>query len=311
MKSISFYLFFPLFLLCSCKTNNSITPYEYALLSAHVYDDGERELPKHFESYIKYEEKEKTFSNQLGGFLKSINVDKVKELSEKEEKGNLVGYLALKAVSIGGYHGQAYLNNKTGELVISHRGTENIMDALGDSESNNSKNNLMDLIRDLDNDYEIFSGQIPREQYLEARSFSRKVQQKYEADYGEAPKVIHTGHSLGAVLAELCALTEDCEAVTFESPGISPFLKELEELSAGSFDLESFQPGKAKITIYNAEPNKVNTLHDHIGKVVYLYDEKKAIRAVPSDDLLENIQLHSIDSLLVRFDQKTGKPIKR
>ena len=52
----------------------------------------------------------------------------------------------------------------------------------------------------------------------------------------------------------------------------------------------------------------MNTLHKHVGKVIPLYDEQTFQSAVSSDNLLENIQLHSIDSLLVRFDQKTGKP---
>ncbi len=313
MKSL-FYLFICtiIFGLLACKTNNKVTPYEYALLSAHVYNDGTKELPEKFETYIAYEEKEKSIVEHLGGFLNSLDVSKVIELSQKDEKDGLIGYLATKAVSVGGYYGQAYLDNNTKQLIIAHRGTDNLISAFTEGQKVDQKvgSKIWELVKDLDDDYEIYSGKIPREQFLEARKFTKKVKSVYGKEFNEIPNIVHTGHSLGAVLAELCAIADSGKAITFESPGTEPLLEELEELTYGQFDFKSFDPKKADIITYNAEPNRINTLHQHVGKVVPLYKEDKVQKAYSEDNLFENISQHSIDSLLMRFDKRTGKPTK-
>lgn len=297
----------------SCKVNNRVTPYEYALLSAHVYNDGTKTLPTDFETIISYEEKEKSFTDHLGGFLNSLDMDRVLDLSDKDEKGELIAYLAMKAVASGGYYGQAYIDKSTGQLIIAHRGTDNLINTFveDDKLDKDFGQRILALVRDLDDDYEIFSGKIPREQYYEARAFSKKAKKTYREQFNKEPEVVHTGHSLGAVLAELCAIEENSKAITFESPGSGPLIKELSEITYNSdFDYKKFDPSKVDITTYNARPNRINTLHQHVGKVIPLYRESK-VQKVYSDDLLfENISGHAIDSLLTRFDKRTGNPKK-
>ncbi|MFT5166188.1 MAG: hypothetical protein ACI8P3_001419, partial [Saprospiraceae bacterium] len=273
MKNIFYGIFFLVFFLSSCKTNNKVTPYEYALLSAHVYNDGTKELPKKFETFEVYEEKEKSIMGHLGSFVNGLDVGKVIDLSKEEEKEGLIGYLAMKAISTGGYYGQAYLDRNTKEVIIAHRGTDSLIDAFSEGKVGNQKtgNKIWNLVKDLDDDYEIYAGKIPRQQFLEAQAFTKKVKQAYQKQFNAAPKIVHTGHSLGAVLAELCAVTDNCKAITFESPGTAPLLEELESLSYGKFDYKTFDAKKVDITTYNAEPNQINTLHPHLGKVVPLY----------------------------------------
>ena len=304
---------FVLLFVLSCKTNNKITPYEYALLSAHVYQDGTKELPKKFESLVAYEEKEKSLGDHIGNFLNDLDIDKVVELSQEEEKDGLIGYLAIKAVASGGYYGQAYLDRSTDQLVIAHRGTDNLINTFAEGDDTGKKfgTRLLDMVRDLDDDYEIFSGKIPREQFREAQAFTKKARKTYRAQFNKEPQVVHTGHSLGAVLAELCAAADDTQAITFESPGTAPLIEELEDLVYGDFDYKKFDPSKAKITTYNTEPNSINTLHQHIGKVIPLYEESKAQKAYSDDFLFGNISQHSIDTLLLRFDQRTGKVLRK
>lgn len=295
--------------LTSCKTKQAITPLDYAMLSAHVYDAAERPLPKNFETFYEYDEKEPSFAGMLNGFVRGLDMETVVELSQDDQKGKLISYLAVKAVAGGGYYGQAYMERSTNKVVIAHRGTDNLIEAFVGTQKVDIKTGkrLWSLVRDLDDDYEIYAGKIPRDQFLQARSFTKKVRKAYLSEYGEEPQIIHTGHSLGAVLAELSAVADQSSAITFESPGTAPLVKELGKVVSG-FDYRSFNAKEADITVYNAEPNSINTLHQHIGEVVPLYKSKRKVSAYSEDALLDNLYLHSIDTLLVRFNPRTGQP---
>lgn len=307
-----FLLFFLLFLgLTSCKTKQAITPLDYALLSAHVYDEDQRELPAKFESYVAFEEKDPSFASMLNGFVRGLDVEKVVQLSQDDEKGKLISYLAVKAVAGGGYYGQAYIERSTNQVIIAHRGTDNLIEAFVGTQKVDIKTGrrLWSMVKDLDDDYEIYSGKIPRDQFLQARSFTQKVKRTYVSEHGKEPEIIHTGHSLGAVLAELCAVADGSQAVTFESPGTAPLIKDLENVIS-SFDYEQYDPSQTSITIYNAEPNSINTLHQQSGEVKPLYKSKKSIADYSENALIDNLYQHSIDTLLVRFNPKTGQPKK-
>lgn len=310
IKRIFYSILFLLVFLFSCKTNNRVTPYEYALLSAHVYNDGTRTLPEEFETLVSYEEDEKSFGDHLGNFLNGLDIDKVVELNKEEKNGELIGYLAIKAVSAGGYYGQAYINKSSNQLIIAHRGTDNLINALsqGDVDGKKASSGVWEMLKDLDDDYDILLGKIPKAQFIEAQAFTKKAKRSYQKQFEQEPEVVHTGHSLGAVLAELCAIEDNCQAITFESPGTAPLLKELATMSHGKFDYQNFDPRKANITTYNARPNRINTLHQHVGKVVPLYKENRKQKAYSDEYLFENITGHAIDSLLTRFDQRSGKP---
>jgi len=157
---------------------------------------------------------------------------------------------------------------------------------------------VLDLIKDLDDDIDIFQGRIPKQQFEAAQYFTKVAKEKYIQQYNSEPTLIHTGHSLGAVLAELCALTDDCKAVTFESPGTKPMVDQL--------DVENLNLAKADITSYNAAPNKINSLHEHLGTVIPLYDTTEILSAYSKEEI-SSLRKHSIKDLLKRFDRESGE----
>jgi len=230
---------------------------------------------------------------------------KVWTMTENEEWGKLVPYLGVKAFSRGGYFGRAYFNKKNKQIIIAHRGTD-LDIKINELTANQisialEEDNLWNIIKDMDDDYDILNGEIPMQQFEAAQHFVQEVKEAYKKQYNSEPKIIHTGHSLGAVLAELCAVKDDTKAITFESPGSKP-------LAAQLVDSEALNIDGADITSYNAEPNQINTLHEHLGKVVPLYDESKIQSAYSDSDKIMSLRQHPINELLKRFDEKSGKP---
>ena len=160
-----------------------------------------------------------------------------------------------------------------------------------------------DMIKDMDDDYDIFQGKIPMQQFEAAQHFVQKAKESYVEKYRKQPIIIHTGHSLGAVLAELCAVKDNSKAITFESPGTKPLALQL--IDNQDIDIE-----KVDITSYNAEPNQINTLHEHLGKVIPLYDKTKLQSAHSDTEKVLSLKMHPIEELLKRFDKKNGEPVQ-
>lgn len=299
MKAIYTLSLLSILLFSSCLSRKAmVTPYEYALLSAHVYDTGEvAELPKHLEAFQDFDAE---------NFKSGINVDigQVTDMVEAEEWEELIPYLGLKLFAKGGYFGRAYVNEAANQLILAHRGTDIDIDSEEDAQGisiNLDDGKFWDILNDLDDDYDIYYGNIPEQQFKAALAFTKKTEAAYLEKYGKKPEIIHTGHSLGAVLAELCAVKNQCRAVTFESPGTKPLVEKLEAE-------EKLNLKKVDITIYNAEPNSINTLHEQIGTVVPLYKQEKNTNKPGKQELAKALQYHSIKQLLTRFDPKSGKP---
>lgn len=285
--------------LASCQKNITTTPYEFALLSAHVYDGDEVEkLPKHLNPFLDFDEE--NYKSRL-----NIDLEKVWTMTENEEWGKLVPYLGVKAFSRGGYFGRAYFNKKNDQIIIAHRGTD-LDIKINELTANQisialEEDNIWNIIKDMDDDYDVLNGDIPMQQFEAAQHFVNEVKEAYKKQYNSEPQIIHTGHSLGAVLAELCAVKDDAKAITFESPGTKPLASQL-------IDSEQLNIENADITTYNAEPNQINTLHEHLGKVVPLYDEGQIQSAHSESDKIMSLKQHPINELLKRFDKKSGKP---
>lgn len=72
----------------------------------------------------------------------------------------------------------------------------------------------------------------------------------------------YTGYSTGAAAAELFACRDGIKAVTFESPGCK-------HLIDADYRFQNYQ--KENIICYFLAPNKLNTLHPHIGELYRLY----------------------------------------
>ncbi|MFT6319164.1 MAG: hypothetical protein ACJAT4_000081 [Granulosicoccus sp.] len=301
MRSIFFYVLLFSSILSSCQKNGVTTPYEYALLSAHVYDDKDgEELPDHLNPFLDFDEK--NYQARL-----NIDLGKVIDMVDQEDWSALIPYVGAKTVARGGYFGRAYVNKKTNHLIIAHRGTDlnikmnelsldQISIAIDDGK-------IWEMLKDMDDDYDIFHGKIPSQQFEAAQHFVRKVKESYVEKYKKEPQIIHTGHSLGAVLAELCAVKDDSKAITFESPGSKPLASQL-------VDIQNIDVENVDITSYNAEPNQINTLHEHLGKVILLYDKSKLQSAHSDTEKVLSLKLHPIKELLKRFDEKNGEPRK-
>ncbi|MEZ4662931.1 MAG: WXG100 family type VII secretion target [Caldilineaceae bacterium] len=150
-----------------------------------------------------------------------------------------------------GYSGTAYINTKTKEVVIAHRGTDSLfgIDGLGGT--------------DTDDDIMIASGKAPQ-QYEKSQAFVNRVhQQMASAGYGDYT-VKHTGHSLGGVLADLHASQRNEQAITFENPGSKEILGDLNR---------TYDP-RNHIT-YQNNPNLINKTNQQAGYVVQIIPRRK------------------------------------
>ncbi len=96
-----------------------------------------------------------------------------------------------------------------------------------------------------------------RNQFSDAQYFTGLVRQYMVNDGIASYQVSHTGHSLGAVLAELSAQTDNTSAVTFDSPG------------SQSIQIPRPYPN-APIITYLDPPNAINTLNAHSGTMILL-----------------------------------------
>lgn len=285
--------------LFSCSSTKSAKPYELALMSADVYDCGLVEkLPAHIRPYLDFDEKQFKYTQHFD--FKRIN-----EMVKAKEWKKLAPYLVFKSSGKGGYFGRAYINVKSNRIIIAHRGTDI------DLKLKNSKRidkNLKEFLRDLDDNYDILNGNIPYQQFAAAKFFTEAVRLSYQQEYGKKnPKIIHTGHSLGAVLAELAAVEKKGRAVTFESPGSYPMVEKL-------LEEQKISKRKFKITTYNTVPNSINLTHPPAGKVHYLKDYDKADQnhdAYHEAAIRAALQYHSIEGILLLFNPKTGKPVKK
>lgn len=135
-----------------------------------------------------------------------------------------------------GYFGCAYIKFNTRQIIVAHRGT------------NGSHNFWSDL--------KIFFQNSPSA-HQHAKLFVDKITLRHPAY-----TISQTGHSLGAIHAELCALEFKHPAVTFESPGTKKIIE---------------NHWNTKITIpfqniinYLGDKNDCNSVGDHIGRILYV-----------------------------------------
>ena len=284
--------------LAACQKKITTTPREYAMLSAHVYDDNEVDLPEKFHPFLDFNKKD--YSHQF-----NIDLNKIWKLAEDEDWGSLIPYIGVKAFSRGGYFGRAYSIKNTNQIIIAHRGTDldiKINELSLDQLSLVFEDGkFWDFLMDMDDDYDIFEGKIPQQQFQAAQFFVGQVKKEFIEKHQTEPEIIHTGHSLGAVLAELCAVKDNSTAITFESPGSKPLASQLS-------DIEGVNLAKVKIKTYNAEPNQINSLHEHLGDVVWLYDtnQKQSLQSDAAKVL--SLKQHPIKELIKKFDETTGEP---
>jgi hypothetical protein len=151
------------------------------------------------------------------------------------------------------YFGAAYymVSDDTVNLVIAHRGTQL---------------NFEDLLDDL----RIALGKAPLVFESCARIFTDFAKSKIKALFPDKTDFVyvHTGHSLGAVIAELCTANEysngyaNAFCASFESPGSKPIIVDL--ISQGKLPKESIDYLPSAVWVYNADANIINTCNEQI-----------------------------------------------
>jgi hypothetical protein len=138
----------------------------------------------------------------------------------------------------------------------------------------------------------------------------KETLKKQKIDF-DGYKCSYTGHSLGAILAEVMAWQNNkSKAVTFESPGTKKFIENLEK--GNVFNFKGF-----KITSYLSAPNVVNTAKPHVGTLIRIFPNSQhpstIIKNKPNGILSwfshysqQTTAQHNLDSILETFDEKTG-----
>lgn len=154
-----------------------------------------------------------------------------------------------------GYSGVAYINRNTKEVAFAHRVTHQpFWDDAGDNAA-------------------IGLGNIP-DQFAVSETFVDQVDERLAADGLGGYFRRHTGHSLGAVIAQLHAAKAHSRGnfhirtEVFESPGVTV---EMFRKVAG----EEFDPRGMKITNYVSSPNFINTTNSHFADLVRIDVEQK------------------------------------
>lgn len=307
IRLLSFLLVFFLLQGAKCpkeSEDQSITPYTFALLSADVYESESRQLPKDWTVYLT-SELELASKSKLELNISSSNDDQF-------DIGDWISSATEQLFSKGGYSGKAYRNIKTDEIIIAHRGTDPF--AFSEEETKGIGDflgKLVHSIRDIGADIKIYKGEVPKEQYASARAFTQIVRDSFNQEFKQKPDLYFTGHSLGAVLAELSALEHAVSAVTFESPGSLPMAK---KQLGPKFDKKRSN----KIVTYNASPNLINTANPPVGEIIRLFPSLpiKYQDIDRSDNLKDQLsstyfqfswQQHGIESLLQNFNPVDGR----
>ncbi|MCB9093251.1 MAG: DUF2974 domain-containing protein, partial [Halobacteriovoraceae bacterium] len=259
------------------------------------------DLPSHYEyllmSALSYEAVE--FGELLKDCFASVSSNthaeylsgkgwKVAAVSERRERG---------------YFGVAFIHSEKKRLIVAHRGTR------------------FDSAEDLMNDFDIFQSKKP-DHYSSAITFVQTLSQTHQGY-----EISHTGHSLGAVIAELVACDRQERAITADSPGVASMI---------SSPLSNEKLRDTRIISYLSVPNFINTCSGHIGKQrsVDVHKQGASVFDVArwgwgwfspsptlkgawaslgfnSAELLElmasDIEYHKIDRLLERFDPHCGQ----
>lgn len=163
-----------------------------------------------------------------------------------------------------GYVGNCYVKNifttKT-KFIIAHRGT------------------VLSSAKDIIADIEVALGFIP-DQLISVNNFilqvSKKVRDLYESkpDLLEYISITSTGHSLGAVLSDLCLINPLSFSITFENPGSAQLIwRQINSFPISSKDKTYlYNRVKASARTYQADVNIINTWAEQIGDVYYLTD---------------------------------------
>ncbi|KAI2802360.1 hypothetical protein BLOT_009805 [Blomia tropicalis] len=214
---------------------------------------------------------------------------------------------AKNTSKLNGYFGATFWNPEREQVVIAHRGT--------------SPTNFGAVLTDIISIY----GNIVSPQMSSAVTFTHYVQQIFaevDKEWETHFKILITGHSLGAWLAQVCTFSvkyltimdddktyfvmsknvgHHAHTVVFDSPGCKPMLQQLQDDFDVRYDnVEKLPIDSLDITSYLSAPNRINTCNKHVGKVYRVFIDF----SIKSS--LYDLQTHSLNNILKTFDKETG-----
>lgn len=221
-----------------------------------------------------------------------------------------------------GYSGDVYVNEQTKEIVIAHRGTNPDRDDVLDGAVQTAiylspvarafalaTGQSIDAVAqgasrglginadgsDLDDNAQIAVGDVP-DQYYESQRFVQSVQQQMAQEGYGGYRVIHTGHSLGAALADLHAATQNQQAITFDNPGSKEALESIGQ---------SYTPHDH--LSYQSHPNLINRANTQVGQTRHIRLQTESDEIGIFRDTLHD---HSIDNMVDAMGPITGQPYR-
>ncbi|WP_341789902.1 lipase family protein [Rickettsia endosymbiont of Polydrusus tereticollis] len=264
----------------------------HGLFSSHAYIDSKENDIVKFTASERNDEQIKIRNEQLADW-------KVHKVFNEPEAGR--------------YYAVTYINEKTKQMVLAHRGTT--LEAL----------DLLKTDSPFATDFKsILGGEIVAQQAM--AYIATKEITEYTKQHGY--NLSFTGHSLGAWLAELSLYFahrdfnySKAKAITFDSPGSA---KIMDSFKPNILSHETdFDVRNLNITTYLSAPNFVNICNRHIHKAYRLFPEITAAeysnkiinllnKAVPIKNYITLLSLSGdlLDSMLDSFDPEIGKPIR-
>ena len=204
---------------------------------------------------------------------------------------------------------KSYFNAKSEAVIFAIQGT------------NIAGFNAIKSLHDIINDWGLFQNKVPNELSLVEQYWN------YTRDFICDPAnnitvqyVMLTGHSLGAALAELASAKLKFSSVTFDSPGTKEILEKNKELFTNYEEALNFV--NDNVITYNAVPDIINTMAEHVGTVYTVYPDHKELyhglwRLVSffkiMDELFYGLKYsflgnHKMSGILEQFDSDTGFP---
>jgi hypothetical protein len=199
-----------------------------------------------------------------------------------------------------GFFAVAYVNDKKKKVVIAYRGTDLSFIEKLDVQS------FHNLFHNLQADISLFFGAKSSTFSLAYEFFCYIATWAKSKNY----KLSLTGHSLGAALAEVMAIEQEVDAVTFESPGALEFIRteqieKLRNLGSNAFSIKS----------YVSEPNLVNTGKTHLGvagircaelirifPIIHVLKHEEGKRIEATIGIKENLE--KIDNWIIEYGKK-------
>jgi hypothetical protein len=181
---------------------------------------------------------------------------------------------------ISGYFGMGF--KKDDHIVIAHRGTSVIKSfKFGSIEVKE----VIDSIDDYISDLQLWLNKKPQ-QFKAAQEYTEQVIKKYPDC-----SISFTGHSLGALLAQLTAAYYHKKAIVFDSPGAKEII---EKTIANKPD---------EIVIFNSHPNIINTINAHytqpfLLKNILICTEKPSVK----EFIFLTTQFHSMANIMQQFN---------